>query len=51
MEKKIRAFKAKVRDYIKLGRNDLCLCGSEKKYKHCCKLKGLVFVNKQTNDL
>lgn len=21
---------------IKIGRNDLCLCGSEKKYKRCC---------------
>ena len=20
----------------KIGRNDKCLCGSEKKYKHCC---------------
>ena len=46
MEKKIRCFKVPIRDYIKLGRNDLCLCGSGKKYKHCCKLKGLVFVNK-----
>ena len=20
----------------KIGRNDKCLCGSDKKYKHCC---------------
>lgn len=23
-------------DYLKVGRNDLCPCGSEKKYKKCC---------------
>ena len=23
---------------VKLGRNDLCLCGSGKKYKNCCLL-------------
>lgn len=27
----------------KLGRNDLCLCGSGKKYKKCCLLKGVMF--------
>jgi len=21
---------------VKLGRNDLCICGSKKKYKKCC---------------
>jgi hypothetical protein len=21
---------------VKIGRNDFCLCGSGKKYKHCC---------------
>lgn len=25
-----------VREYTKVGRNDLCPCGSGKKYKHCC---------------
>jgi preprotein translocase subunit SecA len=25
-----------LRDLNKIGRNDLCLCGSEKKYKKCC---------------
>ncbi|MBC7234490.1 MAG: preprotein translocase subunit SecA, partial [Chloroflexi bacterium] len=25
----------------KIGRNDPCPCGSGKKYKHCCRLKGL----------
>ena len=23
-----------------IGRNDPCTCGSGKKYKHCCALKG-----------
>lgn len=23
-----------------IGRNDPCSCGSSKKYKHCCALKG-----------
>ena len=26
-------------NYDKIGRNDLCPCGSGKKYKHCCLLK------------
>lgn len=26
----------KVREYKKVGRNDLCPCGSGKKYKNCC---------------
>ena len=25
-----------VRDRAKVGRNDSCICGSEKKYKKCC---------------
>lgn len=25
--------------YSKLGRNDICLCGSEKKYKKCCQIR------------
>lgn len=25
-----------VREYEKIGRNDLCPCGSGKKYKNCC---------------
>lgn len=31
----------------RVGRNDPCTCGSGKKYKHCCALKGdrLTFVN------
>ena len=24
----------------RIGRNDPCTCGSGKKYKHCCALKG-----------
>ena len=24
------------RDYPKVGRNDLCPCGSERKFKKCC---------------
>ena len=31
----------------RVGRNDPCTCGSGKKYKHCCALKGdrLTLVN------
>jgi hypothetical protein len=25
---------------VRIGRNDPCTCGSGKKYKHCCALKG-----------
>ncbi len=25
-----------IRQAPKIGRNDLCLCGSQKKYKKCC---------------
>ena len=25
-----------VREYVKIGRNDKCPCGSGKKYKNCC---------------
>lgn len=28
--------KQKVREYAKISRNDLCFCGSGKKYKNCC---------------
>lgn len=28
------------RDYPKVGRNDLCPCGSGKKYKNCCLASG-----------
>lgn len=28
--------KEELRKYHGLGRNDLCLCGSQKKYKKCC---------------
>lgn len=30
----------KVREYKKIGRNDLCPCGSGKKYKNCCLSSG-----------
>lgn len=30
----------KVREYKKVGRNDLCPCGSGKKYKNCCLSSG-----------
>jgi uncharacterized protein YecA (UPF0149 family) len=30
------ALKPLVRETPKIGRNDLCLCGSQKKYKKCC---------------
>ena len=29
-----------VRDYLKIGRNDPCPCGSGKKYKKCCLASG-----------
>lgn len=29
-----------VRDYLKIGRNDQCPCGSGKKYKKCCLASG-----------
>lgn len=29
-----------VREYQKIGRNDLCPCGSGKKYKNCCLSSG-----------
>lgn len=28
------------RESLKVGRNDVCPCGSEKKYKDCCFSKG-----------
>ena len=30
---------------MKLGRNDLCHCGSGKKYKHCCMVTGTIGTN------
>lgn len=30
----------KVREYPKIGRNDKCPCGSNKKYKNCCLSSG-----------
>jgi uncharacterized protein YecA (UPF0149 family) len=30
------ALKPIVRDAPKVGRNDPCICGSQKKYKKCC---------------
>jgi hypothetical protein len=30
---------------VKLGRNDLCHCGSGKKYKHCCMVTGTIGAN------
>lgn len=32
--------KQQVRKHSKIGRNDKCPCGSEKKYKHCCLATG-----------
>lgn len=29
-----------VRKHAKVGRNELCPCGSGKKYKHCCQASG-----------
>lgn len=34
--KYLRKTRTKVREYNKIGRNDLCPCGSGKKYKNCC---------------
>ena len=31
-----KAHTQKVREHKKIGRNDLCPCGSGKKYKNCC---------------
>lgn len=28
--------KAPIKTIADIGRNDSCICGSEKKYKHCC---------------
>ena len=30
----------KIREYPKIGRNDMCPCGSGKKYKNCCLSSG-----------
>lgn len=34
--RKKKVTKAIVRDSPKIGRNELCFCGSGKKYKKCC---------------
>lgn len=34
------------RQILKVGRNDPCPCGSEKKYKNCCIEKGEAFLKK-----
>ena len=36
---------------IELGRNEMCLCGSKKKYKHCCLTKGFFFVKSEEKKL
>lgn len=33
---KFRRTRQVIREYEKVGRNDLCPCGSGKKYKNCC---------------
>ena len=43
MDKRIRAFKADIRQHTKVGRNEKCKCGSGLKFKHCCQPKGVVF--------
>jgi hypothetical protein len=43
VEKKIESLDCELRrhyDIIQLGRNDKCLCGSNKKYKKCCYISG-----------
>ncbi len=35
-EPKKEKAKSKLSDYLKLGRNEPCACGSGKKYKKCC---------------
>ena len=34
-----------------IGRNDLCPCGSGKKYKNCCQKRGIVFNKKNQNKI
>ena len=34
------------RKILKVGRNDPCPCGSDKKYKNCCIKKGEAFLKK-----
>ena len=38
-----------ITDKTKLGRNDLCSCGSEKKYKKCCLKKGRDIITQYGN--
>jgi tetratricopeptide (TPR) repeat protein len=35
---------------LKVGRNDLCPCGSGKKYKRCCDKKAVVSINEVINE-
>ncbi len=39
------------RAVLKVGRNDPCPCGSEKKYKNCCITKGDPFLKKMAAKL
>ena len=39
-----------VRDYLKIGRNDPCPCGSGKKYKKCCLASGKYELMHQVGD-
>ena len=39
-----------VRDYLKIGRNDPCPCGSGKKYKKCCLASGKYETMHQVGD-
>lgn len=34
------------RSIVQVGRNAPCPCGSEKKYKNCCIVKGDIFLRK-----
>lgn len=39
--KMFKKTKTLIRKHSKTGRNDLCPCGSGKKYKNCCLSKGI----------
>lgn len=43
LDKEIHYIKSRIEQYIrdtpKIGRNELCSCGSGKKYKKCCLIK------------
>ena len=52
MIRKLRCFKVPMRDYVKIGRNQSCPCGSGNKYKKCCEPKGIIFKLKpQSNEV